>query len=246
MSPKLLNDEGTLVPVVKKFGFSNIRVGKLEESEYTLVTIIIDVTGSVSDFARLLEDLLEEVVKACKKHPRSEKMLIRILFFNEAVMEIHDFAPLSAIDPSMYKGKIAPAGYTALFDATDNGIEKTLMMSKSLIAQDYDVNGAVYIITDGADNNSRYASCKSIKEKISNSKKSEVIESLFTALIGVNAIQCKKYLESFKNDAELTQYIDAGDATANNIAKIAGWISKSVSSVSSVVGSGGPSQPLNF
>src|SRR5208337_701589 len=122
----------------------------------------------------------------------------------------------------------------------------TVTYAKNLTSKDFTVNGAVYIITDGADNASGFASPKMIKAAINKSKSSEVIESLITVLIGINTQDCSAQLAAFKNDAELTQYIDMGDVTPGKLAKLAGFISKSVSSQSQALGSKGPSAPITL
>ena len=151
---------------------------------------------------------------------------------------------LSTIDVNDYK-PLSPGAMTALFDATYDAIGATLTYSKNLIDQDFSVNGAVYIITDGVNNDSNYADEAKIKQQLKDSKKSEIIESLITVLIGINAVDCKNYLENFRKDADLTQFVDAGDATPQRLAKLAGFVSKSVSSQSQALGTGSASQPLS-
>jgi len=74
----------------------------------------------------------------------------------------------------------------------------------------------------------------------------EDIESLLTILIGVNDNSYKSYLETFKDEANLSQYVSVGDATAQKLAKLAAFVSKSISSQSQSLGSGGASQLLTF
>jgi hypothetical protein len=56
----------------------------------------------------------------------------------------------------------------------------------------------------------------------------------------------KTFLENFKEQAGFTKYINVGEATADNLAKLADWVSQSVSSQSQQVGSNAPSQVLDF
>jgi hypothetical protein len=135
---------------------------------------------------------------------------------------------------------------TPLWDATFDSINATLHYSKTLKDQHFSVNGAIYIITDGAENASRVATPSSIKKRLEDSKKQEVIESLITILVGINTTDCKDLLEDFKDKAGLTQYVDVGAATPQRLAKLAAFVSKSVSSQSQAVGSGSPSQPVAF
>ena len=124
-------------------------------------------------------------------------------------------------------------------------------MAESLSAQDFDVNGCVYIITDGDDNSSTSVPSM-IKDQTNKALNGEEIESLTTILIGIFDVNSpdKKYfsdkLDTFKNEANLSQYINAGDATAATLAKLGNLISQSISSVSQTLGSGQASQPLVF
>jgi len=231
------------------FQFSAIRPEDLGATEYTLVTIVVDITGSVQYFSSDLLKCVKQIVEACKKSPRAENLLIRIVTFNycDNIQELHGFKLLSLIDPNDYKS-FKCDGMTALFDASYESIAATLTYSKSLIDQDYYCNGCIYIITDGVDNNSKVATKDMIKKKLLESTKNEVIESLITVLIGINTTddECKKFLEKFKNDSDLTQYVDVGEATPQKLAKLAGFVSKSISSTSQALGTGTASQPLIF
>jgi len=73
-----------------------------------------------------------------------------------------------------------------------------------------------------------------------------MIESLIVVLVGINAQTFNAKLAVFQQDAGLTQFVDAGDATAQRLAKLAQFVSKSISSQSQALGSGAPSQPLQF
>ena len=102
---------------------------------------------------------------------------------NNNVIEIHGFVELSGINIDDY-GPLQPTGMTALFDASYDAIGATLEYSKRLIDQDFDCNGAVYIITDGDDNASSMTP-SSIKELTRKAMNQEEIESMITILVGV-------------------------------------------------------------
>jgi uncharacterized protein YegL len=246
--PKLLQQDDNMVnyPVVGvgSFQFSAIRPDKLGASQYTLVTMAVDVSGSVADFANELVETVKSIVKACQKSPRAENLMLRLLTYNQNLFEVHGFKPLGEINPDDYQSLICD-GFTALFDATYSSIGATLSYAKTLIDQDFDVNGAVYIITDGADNRST-TTPKQIAKLMEKAVKSEDIESLISVLVGINASECLSYLEEFKEKGGLTQFIDVGDATPQKLAKLAGFVSKSISSQSQALGTGGPSQSLTF
>jgi uncharacterized protein YegL len=232
------------------FTFSAVKPENLGASEYTLVTIVCDVSGSVNVFAKDLLKAIRMIIDACKKSPRSENLMIRLITFNDNIEEVHGFKELYMIDQDAYDD-LDPGGCTALFDATYSGIGSVLTYSETLIDQDYDVNGAVYIITDGMDNRSSMGP-SDIRKMIKEAIRSEKIESLISILVGLKdpnetdqdwADQVSRELDTFHKQAGLTQYIDFGNATAGRLAKLAEFVSKSVSSQSNALGSGSPSQP---
>jgi hypothetical protein len=52
-------------------------------------------------------------------------------------------------------------------------------------------------------------------------------------------------LQDFKDKAGITQYVSLGRATPGRIAKLAQFVSQSISSTSAALGTGVPSQPIN-
>lgn len=228
------------------FTFTAKRIEKLGATEYTLVTIALDETGSVSGFEAELQAMLVQAVESCKRSPRSDNLLVRVLYFSskypKGLSEIHGFKPLSEIDTSLYPVP-SPGGMTPLCDATYSGIGAMNTYGKDLFAQDYLVNGIGFVITDGGENAST-ATMDMVKQEFKKAVSGECLESLVSVLIGVNAQSCRSLLEAFARDAGFDKYIDAGDANERNLAKLAAFVSQSVSSQSQSIGTGGPSQQI--
>jgi len=250
--PRLMDNEEILNQTGPgAFQFSGVRVEHLGASEYTLVTIVLDISGSVFDFADKLLKMVKTIVEACQKSPRAENLMIRYLIFNHIITEVHGFRLLKDINPDDYEALI-PDGYTALFDATYDAFGATIDYSARLVEDyEFDVNGAAYIVTDGM-NNRGSMTPKSIRDKKAAALAKEQIESFRTVVIGLQDPQShwsadvKVHLETFVADAEIDQFIDAGDATAGKCAKLAGFVSQSVSSQSQSLGTGAASQLLTF
>jgi uncharacterized protein YegL len=126
----------------------------------------------------------------------------------------------------------------------------TIAYGESLISQNFDANADVYIITDGLDNSSTMTPTE-IKKLIDSSIQKEQIESIRTFLIGLDNSgeyfgDVEVELKRFKNEANITEFIPVGEANSKNLAKLANYISQSISSQSQSLGSGGPSQVLTF
>lgn len=231
--PRLLdNDMQTgAIPGLSGFQFSAVRTDRLGESEYTLVTITLDISGSVASFRDLLVETVKKAVDACRKSPKAANILVRVTTFSTKLTEVHGFKPLSEIDNSVYDG-IHCYGQTALFDACADALGATTEYGRVLGKQDFGVNGIMFAITDGDDNASTYTA-HTVKGMADDAVSGEVLESFRSVLVGINAAQVKQYLENFRVQGGLTEYLDAGDATPGNLAKLAAFVSRSVSSSAS-------------
>lgn len=239
--------ESTALPT-GSYGYSAVGIENLGASEYTLVTIVQDVSGSVSSFKKEMEDCLKEVIGACKKSARADNLMIRLTAFDNDLEEIHGFKLLEDCNLDDYTDVLTIRGMTALYDASENAISAISNYGKTLVVNDYSVNGIVIVITDGCDNASAITK-QGVKAALSNVLREESLESLVTILVGVGT---KDYagvadsLKEYKDEAGLTQFIDIEDADAKTLAKLAEFVSQSISSQSQALGTGGPSQPISL
>jgi uncharacterized protein YegL len=245
------NTEEFKIPGTGNFKFSGTRIDSLGESgadEYTLITIALDVSGSVYEYKDKLEEMVRTIVNTCRSHATAEKIMVRVITFNSNLEEIHGFKELMDIDENIYQ--FEPHGMTALYDAVYSSVGATIAYGESLISQNFDANADVYIITDGLDNSSTMTPTE-IKKLIDSSIQKEQIESIRTFLIGLDNSgeyfgDVEAELKRFKNEANITEFIPVGEANSKNLAKLANYISQSISSQSQSLGSGGPSQVLTF
>lgn len=249
--PRLITDdtmETGNIGGMQGFKFSGVRTEHLGATEYTVVTIAVDVTGSVSGFENDLRNCLITAVESCQKSPRSDNLLLRVITFSNrfhnGVNELHGFKPLFEIDPKNDYPQLDPGGMTPLCDATFSSVGAVNAYAKKLMDDDFLANGIIFVITDGADNDSS-TTPKMIKTEINKAIRGEDIESLITVLIGINAREYKSELEFFQKDTGIDKYIDAGDVTKGKLAKLAEFVSQSVSSQSQALGTGGPSQNIS-
>lgn len=228
------------------FSFSAKRIDDLGASEYTLALLVVDVSSSVSDYAQQIEAAVKEVCRSCRRSPRADNLMLRVVLFESNVHEYHGFKPLTECAEDDYNGAIRPNGMTALYDATYNAVQSMVQYGRDLVAQDFDVNGAVFVITDGEDNRSSFTP-KMVQDAVREAVRGEALESLVSVLIGVNtSADLSQYLQDFKDEGGFTQYVDIAKATEAQLAKLGQFISQSISSQSQALGTGGPSQSLSF
>jgi hypothetical protein len=240
--------ENTTNGIQNTFSFSAVDLSTLGATEYTLVAIITDTSGSVFTFAREEEEAIKGVIGACRKSPRADNLMLRMTRFDTSVEEVHGFKLLQDCNPADYDGVIRTGGMTALYDAAIDGIDALSRYGKELQKNDFSVNGIAFVITDGQNNAGVHLNPRGVKEAISRALSGENLESIQTILIGVNVGDptLEAYLKNFAADTGFSQYVELKDANAATLAKLAAFVSKSISSQSMALGTGGPSQTLSF
>lgn len=230
------------------YGYSATKMDVLADgaSEYTLVTIVVDTSSSVGGFSKELTNSLKEVIKSCKYSPRADYLLVRVVTFASQMQEYHGFKLLEQCNLDDYDNAINCGGMTALYDASANAIQASSDYAKQLADNDFSINGVIIVITDG-ENNSSALEAKDVKAAMNQALKKETMESLVSVLIGVGVDpSTSSYLKDFKDEAGFTQYVEIKDANARSLAKLAAFVSKSISSQSQALGTGGPSQQISL
>ena len=173
--------------------------------------------------------------------------MLRLTQFSDTLTESHGFKLLGSIKEQDYDNVLKIGGNTALFDAVDEAIQTTSAYGKQLTAQNFLVNAIIVVVTDGQNNWGNIFDPAQIKKSVEEARKSENLESITLILVGVtndnNSLDA--YLQKFVTDAGITQYVSIGTATPGKIAKLAAFVSQSISSTSAALGSGAPSQPIN-
>lgn len=232
------------------FNFSGVRAEDLEASEYTLVTIVVDCSYSIDEFQDELTDCVKTIFNTCNdsSNPRRENLLLRLVSFSDNVVEEHGFKLLGQISESDYDDAIQPRGATALYDGAYTAVEASLAYARDLAEnQGITVNSINFILTDGMDNRSRFQP-NQMAGLIKQAKRDEYLESIVNVLIGVNTVDqyVVDQLEVLNNHAELDQFVNVGEANKDTLLRLASFVSKSISSQSKALGTGGPSQSLTW
>jgi len=229
------------------YGYSATRLEELGATEYTIATIVADVSGSTSAFIFDMEAAIARIVQACKFSPRADNLLLRLVAFDDTLKELHGFKLLENCHLSHYGGSLQSGGATALYDATENAVASTTNYAQTLSAGDFSANAILFVITDGMDNVSK-VTAKRVKAAFAEAINSEALESIVSVLIGVNVNdqQVSRYLKGFQLEAGFTQYVELDKADAKTLARLAEFVSQSISAQSQALGAGGASQPLVF
>src|SRR5829696_5087520 len=86
------------------YGYSATRLDELGATEYTVVTIACDVSGSTAAFTFEMESALARIVQACKSSPRADNLLLRLVAFDDTLSELHGFKLLENCNVTDYGG----------------------------------------------------------------------------------------------------------------------------------------------
>src|SRR6185295_19938197 len=180
------------------YGYSATRLEDLGATEYTIATIVCDVSGSTASFTFDMESAIAKIVQACKFSPRADNVLLRLVAFDDTLSELHGFKLLENCNLADYGGSLRSGGSTALYDATENAIASTTNYAHKLASGDFSANAIVFVITDGEDNASK-TSAKQVKAAFAEAIRSEALESIVSVLIGVNVSNAliSSHLKSF-------------------------------------------------
>lgn len=229
------------------YGYSATRLAELGATEYTVVTVACDVSGSTAPFIFDIEAAIARIVQACKSSPRADNLLVRLVAFDDTLSELHGFKLLENCHLADYGGVLRAGGSTALYDAAENAVASTISYGRQLLAGDFSANAILFVITDGMDNASRLPA-REVGEALARAVTSEALESVVSVLIGVNVQDphAARFLQWFHRDAGFTQYVELDRADAATLARLAEFVSRSISAQSQALGTGGPSQPLVF
>jgi uncharacterized protein YegL len=228
------------------YGYSGTRLDALGATEYTLVAIAADQSGSVHSFRADIERCLGEIVRACQAAPRAEQLMLRLTAFDDAVHEIHGFQPIPTLRADDTAGCLVAGGSTALFDAAHNAVASVVSYGDALASGDLCVNGLVIVLTDGEDNRSALTA-DDVRGAIDAARASERLDSVRTILVCVGATGATSAaLARFSAEAGFDETIALDRADAASLQRLAQLASRSISAQSTALGSGRAAASLRF
>jgi len=231
---------------VKGMAYSGVRPDTLiGSSRYTLVLMVRDKSGSVLGHKDALVYSLKEAIKSCGYSEWANSLLIRTLDFNHNLHEVHGFKELRNIDIDKSYDMVCGGG-TALYDAVANAVRSALDFGSILYDKDYDVNVVMFIFTDGEEIDSNIKDPLIVKQAIEELIQSEKIDSVVSVLVGINAGRCSTFLKNFQRDVGISSYEDVKNFDFKVGAKLAQFISKSISSQSQSLATGSQSKVIQI
>lgn len=233
------------------FGYSAAKLDHLANvggAEFTLVTILSDVSSSVQGFKvemeACLRNSISELIEWAGKAGKENAVMFRWVTFGSTVEEQHGFRLLAECDPGDYRLDVG--GQTHCYEAATKALRATGDYALRLAKADWMVNALTIPITDGQEYpGDRAFPLSGVKEAlVEMCETHEGIESHVGILVGVNTAgndPVKGYLAKFEAEAGWDHMRTIEEATADGLADLTQLIVSSVSSQSQGIGSGGAS-----
>lgn len=198
-----------------------------------LVTLVLDVSPSISNYASQMNTAAEEVflheLKGCH---RKDDILVKCITFCENVEHKSGFSPVLSVPDSYFEVR-PTGGATALYRAVKEALESTITYREDLENQGIDVRSCVYIITDGEDNQDRNGKdSRDVKALVAKLKSKEAWISTFT--INMLGVGQDANFRSACTDMGLNpdKCLDTISTSAKEIRNHMGVVSQSISSSS--------------
>ena len=236
---------GFMIPGAK-YGYTGMDINALQSFENTIAVGLVDESGSTTSFAKELEACVKEIVRSLRDSDYADKLLYAHYHFSTQFKEIHGFKELNEINVDDYDGCWDGGGVTTLYDSEVNVIQYLEDYGEQMRKQRYLCNGILYVLTDGQDYGSTLKE-SAVTNALKTISMNEGLESFISILIGINDNdRVQKKLEEHANKCGFSQYVKAGKADQKTLSKIAGFVERSISSQSQMLGTGGPSQLLTF
>lgn len=206
--------------------FSNFNPEEVETDETINAVFIVDTSPSISTYVKELNYAFNDFTESMQKSHIADKLFVSIIEFNRDVKVISGFQPVANIAKMDFSKRIG--GYTSLYDGVHKGLQNALDYRKNLENSGVETKTLLFVITDGEDNNSK-KSPRSIKKIIDKIKKDEKSAFSFTSIlfgVGDDAT-----FENAQKDMGIEHLAKIG-MSGNQMKKMIGFISQSISSVS--------------
>ena len=206
--------------------FANFNPEDIELDETINAVFIIDTSSSVAYYANELNLAFNDFTESMQKSHIADKLFVSVIEFNSNVDVTSGFRPVESIPQMDFTQRIG--GATALYDAVLIALKNALEYRENLENSGVETKTMIYVITDGEDNMSKNPP-HTIKRMIDDLKSEERSAFSFTSvLFGVGDAANFSQAQTDMGIQHLAQIGTSGD----EIKKMIGFISQSISSVS--------------
>ena len=216
------------------YNFGNYNPNDVEVSETINVVVVMDTSGSVSQYASELSNAFNEFIVRMQKSHAANQLFVSQIEFSSSVSVVSGFRPISEIQPIDLSKRIG--GMTALYDACKTGLKNALDYRKDLENSGVNCKTLFFVLTDGEDNSSS-ANPSEVKKMIDDLLKEE--RNFFSFESILFGIGTDSNFEAAQKDMGI-KYLAKVGTTADEIRKMINFISSSITSVSTGQGFSAP------
>lgn len=223
-----MNDNFSVPTIGNGYDYANFNPENIETDETINAVFVIDTSYSIKSFVQNLNDVFNDFVQTMQKSHVSKKLMASIVTFDETVRVVNGFQPISNIGVQDFGTKLGSA--TSLYDAVSFATTNALNYRKDQENSGVNCKTLLFVITDGEDNNSNDSDARDTKKLISDFKNSEKGAFTFTTIMfGVG--NGSKF--QVAKDAMGIDHLGQIGTTSEDLKKMIGFVSQSISSVSS-------------
>lgn len=216
------------------FNFGDFNPEEVTSEQTINCSFVIDVSSSVGEYANELNDSFNTFIERMKKSHVANDLLISVTLFSNHVRTLTGFQPINQLQSNFDFSKEI-GGTTALYDGTNEALKNALDYRENLEQSGINVKTLVFIMTDGDDNESEHGAASKVKNQIDSLLKEERNYFSFeTILFGIGKENENSYMEA-KEKMGIKQLATISNS-ADDIRKMIGFISASISSVSTGAG----------
>lgn len=145
-------------------GCQGIDIDDIDSEEVTLVSVIIDASGSMYDHRdAVIKAYREFFLQPLKKAKNAESILASLWIFSKggssSTRLIHGYTPIPQC-PELTENEYSPDGSTPLYDAVMNGLTGIITYGQSLRDNGTRTKSIVVVISDGEENCSQISGAK--------------------------------------------------------------------------------------
>ncbi len=147
-----MNDDEVLnLDTINDFGALGVGLDDLESEDVTLVSYVLDASGSMQPHAADLTAAFAAEIAAMSGARSAEQVLVSVTVFQDAPKLLFGYRKLADV-PRLDGGAYVPSGCTALFDAAHGALSHLEGYRKLLRDSGVRARAVVLVMTDGEDN----------------------------------------------------------------------------------------------
>jgi len=149
-------------------------VDELETDDITIVSIILDSSGSMNQFEQIVIDSYNKFIMSLRESKQSGSILVSTRSFDSTQKILHGFKKVDEINPISGKDYSASGASTSLYDTLMDALTGAEGYALSLVQSGVRVKRIVVVFSDGDDNSSHKVKSIDVKTVSEGLLKSEM------------------------------------------------------------------------